>query len=339
MESGQAGPRATLHKRGTRGTMAQSGWRTVDDELVESVTSLPMMSPLKSEDDEKEAQPWSYSAHLHQTKTEVSTEVDSPTNPAEQIKSETDGEDCGGLKLTSNPDPNSYLQQNSDRKASGSSEIKPSSLSGPEMEDSDEGCNDNRAHGSGVSSDVECDTAEKSLSWSECGEEFHSQQSLQKHLTKRSLRCLNSKKCFKVTQNVNIQKADRTGEKTVRCDECGQICSKKSNLIQHMRIHTGEKPFSCGECGQRFSQKSSLNLHMRIHTGEKPFSCGECGQKFSQKSSLNKHTSIHTGEKPFICGECGKRFSLKSYLNQHMRIHTGEKPLECGSGIGACSSH
>ncbi|XP_041854280.1 gastrula zinc finger protein XlCGF8.2DB-like isoform X3 [Melanotaenia boesemani] len=312
--------------------MAQSGWRAVDDGMVESVTSLPMMmmSTLKSEDDDdddKELQPWSSSLHLYQTKTEGNTEEETPTtNPAKLIKSETDEEDCGGLEMTSNPDPNIYLQPNSDRKASDSSEIEHLSH---EMEDNVKSWNDNKAHGSGVNSDVESNTAKKSLSCSECGEEFDDQRSLQKHLTKRSLSCLNRKKCFRVTQNVNMQKRVHTKEKGVHCEVCGKIFTHTKNLRIHMRIHTVEKPFSCDECGQRFSEKTSLTQHMRVHKGDKPFSCDECGQRFSQKAHLNRHMRIHTGDKPFICDECGHRFSQKTTLHRHMRIHTGDKPFIC----------
>ncbi|XP_041841418.1 gastrula zinc finger protein XlCGF8.2DB-like [Melanotaenia boesemani] len=325
MDSGQAG---------TRETMAQSRWRAVDDGLVESVIGLPMMmAPLKSEDDDKELQPWSYSAHLHQTQTEGNTEVEAPTsNPAKWIKSETDGEDCGGPELTSNPDPNSYLQPNSHRKASDSSEMKHLSHFGPKMEDDDKDWNDNRGHGSGVDSDVECNAAKKSLSCSECGKEFRYQKSFQKHLIhhsgKRFLSCLNSKKHFKVTENVNIQKGVDTEKKTVRCDVCCKIFSHKTNLRKHMRIHTGDRPFRCDECGKGFCQKTSLDQHMRIHTGDKPFSCDECGQRFSHKSTLNQHMRIHTGQRPFPCEVCGELFRWRLSLKAHIRAHVKEAQLQ-----------
>ncbi|XP_041843371.1 gastrula zinc finger protein XlCGF7.1-like [Melanotaenia boesemani] len=311
--------------------MTQSGWTASDDRLVTLATSPPMiMAPVKTEDDEKELQPWSYSAHLHQTQTEGNTEVEAPTNnPDKQIKSETDGEDCGGPEISSDPDLNSHLQQHCDIKPSGSSEIKYLSHFGPEMKDEDKSWNDNIAHGSGINNDVECNTAKTSLSCSDCGEEFYSQRSLQRHLTKKSLSCLNSKKHFRVTQSKNNQKRVNTGKKTVRCDVCGKIFSHRLNLNKHMKIHTGGKPYGCDECGHTFSRKANLNQHMRVHTGEKPFSCDECGHRFNQKAGLNQHIRIHTGDKPFSCDECGQRFSQKTYLNQHIRIHTGDKPFSC----------
>uniref|UniRef100_A0A3P9NI75 Gastrula zinc finger protein XlCGF57.1-like n=1 Tax=Poecilia reticulata TaxID=8081 RepID=A0A3P9NI75_POERE len=118
----------------------------------------------------------------------------------------------------------------------------------------------------------------RSLSCSECGQQFNKQKDyLNKH-----------RKCH-------------TGEKPYGCDVCEQRFRVKSKLNRHMKIHTGEKPFSCEVCEQKFRVKSSLNRHIRVHTGDKPFSCDFCGRNFRNKSTLNNHIRIHAGEKAFIC--------------------------------------
>ncbi|XP_041664454.1 zinc finger protein 37 homolog [Cheilinus undulatus] len=95
------------------------------------------------------------------------------------------------------------------------------------------------------------------------------------------------------------------------------------------RRETDKKSQSCTECGKTLSRKWKLIEHMRIHTGEKPFSCSECGKTFRLKGHLTRHMTTHTGQKPFSCSECGKRFNIKSNLKMHMSIHSGEKPFVC----------
>ncbi|GAB5368709.1 hypothetical protein AAMO2058_001343100 [Amorphochlora amoebiformis] len=50
-----------------------------------------------------------------------------------------------------------------------------------------------------------------------------------------------------------------------KCLYCHKICSQRSNIIAHVRIHTGEKPFVCRICSKAFAQKSNLKRHLRVH--------------------------------------------------------------------------
>ncbi|XP_049916731.1 uncharacterized protein LOC126400211 [Epinephelus moara] len=112
-----------------------SGLEEADITTFTSVT-------VKSEDDEEKPQ----SSLLHQSQTEDSRETEPPTSSsATQIKTETDGEDCGGSESARNFDPHGHSQPNTDdEKASDSSETEdsdidwqePMSDSGSETEDS-----------------------------------------------------------------------------------------------------------------------------------------------------------------------------------------------------------
>ncbi|XP_061880577.1 gastrula zinc finger protein XlCGF52.1-like isoform X1 [Entelurus aequoreus] len=132
------------------------------------------------------------------------------------------------------------------------------------------------------------------------------------------------------TDNTNSEcSIENTTKKHLSCSVCAKSFMKKSNLIQHMRIHTGEKTFNCSVCGKSFTQKGNLSQHMKTHTGEKTFNCSVCSKSFSLKCNLTQHMRMHTGEKPFNCSVCGKNFSMKGSLTVHMRTHTGEKPFDC----------
>ncbi|CAN2391683.1 hypothetical protein PRIEUP_LOCUS1723, partial [Pristimantis euphronides] len=155
------------------------------------------------------------------------------------------------------------------------------------------------------------------------------------HRAEKPYLCSECGKCFRKKSELVEHLRIHTGEKPYSCSNCGKCFTRKSHLVLHERVHTEEKPFSCTVCGNRFNQKSALTTHQKTHTGEKPFSCTECEKRFTQKSHLILHQRIHTGEKPFSCSACPKCFAMKSDLVRHQRIHTGEKPFSC-SECGKC---
>ena len=50
-----------------------------------------------------------------------------------------------------------------------------------------------------------------------------------------------------------------------KCLFCGKVCTQRSNIVAHVRIHTGEKPFDCLICRKGFAQKSNLKRHLKVH--------------------------------------------------------------------------
>uniref|UniRef100_A0A182S8Z3 C2H2-type domain-containing protein n=1 Tax=Anopheles maculatus TaxID=74869 RepID=A0A182S8Z3_9DIPT len=113
------------------------------------------------------------------------------------------------------------------------------------------------------------------------------------------------------------------------CTLCEKTFLRRSNLIDHLRLHAKVKMYECDYCDKRFVQSGNLKSHLRIHTAEKPFECSICGKTFAQSSSLKTHMLTHTNVKPYVCDVCDKGFTSSSDLNKHKRTHTGVKPYQC----------
>ncbi|XP_031178826.1 zinc finger protein 32-like [Sander lucioperca] len=260
------------------------------------ITKFPFtLVPVKSEDDEEKPQ----FSQLHQRQTE-------------EIKTEADGEDCGGPEPAMKSDPDTHLQPDTDDQ-SGHQYLVVNETFKPEADDSAD-WKETREPQSGLNSmennevpisDLRCSAGENPFSCSVCQKTFTLKGSLKAHMR------------------------IHTGEKPFSCSVCKKAFLASGHLKKHMRIHTGEKPFICSVCKKAFRVNDSLKRHMRTHTGEKPFSCSVCKTAFRESGNLQKHMTIHTGERPFICPVCKCDFRERGSLKVHMRIHTGEKPFSC----------
>ncbi|XP_067468972.1 zinc finger protein 62 homolog [Thunnus thynnus] len=128
------------------------------EELKEAdITKFPSTPvTVKSEDDEEKPQ----SSQLHQRQTE-------------QMKTEADGEDCGGSEPDRNSYPDRHLQPDADDKTSDCSE--------PDTDDSDF-WKETSQHPSVSDKHVRCNTDRKRLSCSECDKPFTERESLSQHM-------------------------------------------------------------------------------------------------------------------------------------------------------------
>ncbi|XP_070814140.1 zinc finger protein 260-like isoform X1 [Chaetodon trifascialis] len=317
---------------------SQEGEQLPGPEEADITKSTVPPVPVKSEEEDEEKP---QSSQLHQ-------------RHAEDMRTEADGEDCGGPEPARSSDPDRHLEADSEDETSQSSD--------PETDDS---CDweETRGPQSGLKplqnnevpvSDVKCNTGQTSFSSSECassfdhsgvqtaekpfgcsvcGKRYQHKKSLMNHVIFHSegkyFSCSVCKKTFPWRGNFMRHMRIHTGEKPFSCSVCGLRFRQKPHLRRHSTVHTGEKPFSCSICGKGFKHKESQREHMRFHTGEKPFSCSVCGLRFGQKYNLKRHSTVHTGEKPFGCSVCGKRFDLKGSLRNHMRLHSEGKRFSC----------
>ncbi|XP_059204536.1 oocyte zinc finger protein XlCOF6.1-like [Centropristis striata] len=260
--------------------------------------------------------------------TPVPAPEPSQLHQIEQMKTEADGEDCGGPEQAGNLDPDSHLQPDAEDRSGDSSE--------PETDDSGDWI-ESRDSQSGLKSlktvDIPNRTDEKAFSCSMCEKRFAKKTYLTRHIRchtgEKPYSCSVCGKGFTVRGNREMHMRNHTGEKPFNCSVCSKGFNGRGDLEKHMRIHTGEKPFSCSVCGKVFTERGNREMHMRNHTGEKPFSCSVCSKGFNGRGALERHMRIHTGEKPFSCSVCGKGFTERGNLERHMKIHTGEKPFSC----------
>ncbi|XP_049946712.1 zinc finger protein 708-like isoform X1 [Schistocerca serialis cubense] len=198
-----------------------------------------------------------------------------------------------------------------------------------------------------------------------CGEVFHSNVSLKKHLRMsenyKDLTAANHEKYGFSDKHQSGIFSDRVSEVPVTehnelssYKETWKASNRSSNDIcnTHMThdmettnhygnlstavnvgaqavLLTASRPHKCGICGKSFPMSGRLKRHELIHTGKKPHKCDICDKSFARSSSLKTHKLIHNGKKPHKCDICDKSFVLSSSLKRHKLIHTGKKPHKC----------
>ncbi|XP_041665553.1 zinc finger protein OZF-like [Cheilinus undulatus] len=274
------------------------------------------------EDDGEELQ----SSRLHENQSEEDRYT-------AYLKTEANGEDCGGPEADRDFNPDCYLQSVTLDETSNIS-VCDTDDSGDweESDEPQEGLNPLQNNDLAVS-DIECNTGNSSVSSSECAPSLRQKKRHKKpkgsHTGEKLFSCSVCGKRYPGEKNLQQHMLRHSGEKPFSCSVCNKNFLWRAEMVTHMRTHTGEKPFSCSVCGKRFSLHGNLRQHALVHTGEKQFSCSVCGKIFLRSGHLKRHFLVHTGEKPFSCSVCGKRFSLCENLRKHSIVHTGQKQFTC----------
>ncbi|XP_055637791.1 zinc finger protein 436-like [Toxorhynchites rutilus septentrionalis] len=118
-------------------------------------------------------------------------------------------------------------------------------------------------------------------------------------------------------------------ERRHQCEVCDKSFQRKSNLVDHLRLHANVKLFACSYCDAAFVQAGNLKSHLRKHTLEKPYGCDVCGKSYTQSSALKTHMRSHTNTRNYICDVCQKGFTNSSDLNKHKITHSDLRYFTC----------
>ncbi|XP_058813350.1 zinc finger protein 883-like isoform X2 [Topomyia yanbarensis] len=104
------------------------------------------------------------------------------------------------------------------------------------------------------------------------------------------------------------------------CEMCGKVCSSKTSLIHHLRLHTHGA--TCEFCGKVFIGKHKLRRHIeRKHEKLKKYECHLCQKKLCSLESVQIHIETVHSTKEVKCEYCHKSYPSEISLRYHLKKH------------------
>lgn len=145
-----------------------------------------------------------------------------------------------------------------------------------------------------------------------------------------------------VTTSSSEDESDMVSETRCKfyCDYCSKIFSRRSKLMEHMKVHSQKTKFySCRTCNRKFPKEVLLTRHEIIHSDlltqikvETSNRCLVCNETFKEKLLLESHMQDHKNqldETSIDCIYCEKPYSKLSNLIRHLKTHEENKTHSC----------
>ena len=166
------------------------------------------------------------------------------------------------------------------------------------------------------------------------------------HTGERSYKCEECGESFRLESTLRAHKINKhSTERNYICSLCNKTYKHASYLRTHMNIHTKTR-FKCDMCGSDYSAIQTLKEHiMYTHLGlsisnEGPSksltTCTVCQKTFANSFNLNLHMQTHDGTQKFDCDICGALFSRRTDRDRHRMRHTGQRPFKCNECDYGC---
>ena len=140
--------------------------------------------------------------------------------------------------------------------------------------------------------------AESSLPCNECGKQYRSLESLQKHVKKKH----------------DIQPIEEEGfEAQLSCAACPKIFSRRKKL----EIHTKKYHLETDEKDLVDTVTGEVNTN-KYGSGDK-LTCSFCPKSFTRSEHQQRHISSVHSTRVISCDQCRKQFSRGDHLRGHMK--------------------
>nr|CAI5852380.1 unnamed protein product [Callosobruchus analis] len=149
-----------------------------------------------------------------------------------------------------------------------------------------------------------------SLSCKKCFKVFKAKRTLDDHVIKNHIECIES-----------------VSSKIHECTHCDYKTTNKNNANRHMLTHPDFVPklCQCEHCNESFLNQLLLDNHIvqkhsKFITSIKSYihACTHCSYKSTIKKYFKQHIWSHSSDKPGACKHCTATFKTKRALNEHI---------------------